>query len=421
MEGIRIGYVSYRRGVHPQDLHTTVLKTATEEKLKELIALNLQGLERMLEYNGKNGIGLLRLHSDTIPFGSHPVNTLAWEDLYKESLQRVGKKATKLGIRLSMHPGQYTLLTTKSPEVLERSLADLSYHALLLDSMGLGTEHKIILHVGGVYGNKGEALERFKENYRRLPEKVRRRLVVEHDEWHYSLKEVLALSEELDFPVVFDLLHHTLLPSGPKQEVRAWVQAAGKTWKAEDGPQKIHYSTPAAGKKPGTHAASVDALEFLSFLDLLEGLSLDIMLEVKDKNLSALKCVNLLREKGHIRALEKEWEHYKYLVLEKSQNDYRRIRNLLKDKEDYPALTFYLMLEKALSRPTEPGNFMNAAQHVWGYVKDEADTRERNRWNRLTQDLEKGKGDLEAIRHLLLRMAEKQGRAYLLKSYFLTL
>jgi UV DNA damage endonuclease len=103
----------------------------------------------------------------------------------------------------------------------------------------------------------------------------------------------------------------------------------------KDGRQKVHYSQQARGKSAGSHSGSIAADEFLDFFASLEGDKPDIMLEVKDKNLSAVKCINCTAEQGSIGALELEWGRYKYAVLEKAPDDYRKIRELLK-KSAYP-------------------------------------------------------------------------------------
>lgn len=118
-------------------------------------------LDRVLDYNIQNGIKLFRISSDIIPFGSHPVNTLEWQEIFNGKLKEIGHKALTKGIRLSMHPGQYTVLNSPDESVVARAAEDLRYHARFMDAMGLGKEHKIILHIGSIDGDKTEAVKRF--------------------------------------------------------------------------------------------------------------------------------------------------------------------------------------------------------------------------------------------------------------------
>ncbi|CZQ96461.1 uv-endonuclease uvde [Trichococcus palustris] len=128
-----------------------------------------------------------------------------------------------------------------------------------------------------------------------------------------------------------------------------WIREAGKTWKEEDGKQKIHYSQPAPGKRPGAHTDTIVLDTFLAFYEKLEDKQIDIMLEVKDKNLSAVKCVNATLPEKRLSLLEKEWGRYKYTILEKAAADYQSIRTLLKDKSAYPVTEFYRLIEDALA------------------------------------------------------------------------
>ena len=93
-----------------------------------------------------------------------------------------------------MHPGQYTILNSPHPQVVHNAVADLKYHAEFLDALAAGPESKIILHLGGIYGDKKRAIRSFKENYLRLPEKIKRRLALENDDSNYNLEEVLIIS-----------------------------------------------------------------------------------------------------------------------------------------------------------------------------------------------------------------------------------
>ena len=131
-----------------------------------------------------------------------------------------------------------------------------------------------------------------------------------------------------------------------------------------DGPQKVHYSQQDCLKSTGSHSKSISVTEFLDFFTDLGEKKPDIMLEVKDKNLSAIKCINCTTPNKNIKALELEWSRYKYAVLEKSPNDYKKIRDLLKDKYSYPAIDFYRLIEHAYAQEVIPGNCVNAALHI---------------------------------------------------------
>lgn len=426
---MNIGYASKTLAVPGTRMRSITKRLATPERLNGVIVDNLAALDATLDYLGCNGIRLFRISSDVVPFGSSPVNTLDWAVEHEDRLASIGAKARRLGIRLSMHPGQYTVLNSPDPQVVENAVADLSYHATFLDALDVDASGKIVLHIGGAYGDKRAALERFVRACETLPDRVRRRLVVENDDRLFTALDALEASRRTGVPMVFDVLHHELNhePGSP-----AWpdlAEAAADTWKPEDGAPKIHYAQQAPGRRPGSHSDTIAVDRFVAFHDELASRAevlqaapvFDIMLEVKDKNLSVLKCIACTDGSGGIAALEREWARYKYATLEHDQTAYRKARALLKDKGAYPALAFYELMEAALAEPVAAGSFRNAAQHVWGYVSDRASDAERASFERLLDRFEQGQGSSESVKRKLHALAEKYGQDYLLTSYYFVL
>jgi len=416
---MKIGYACLTVGVWGTKQRSCTMKTATPEALRRLISLNLDALDKLLDYNIENGIPLFRISSDIIPFGSHPLNTLKWWEDFGDKLGELGQKAQTHGMRLSMHPGQYTVLNSPDQGVTQRAVEDLRYHARFLDALGLGKEHKIVIHIGGIYGDKTAAARRFVSEYRCLEEEIRKRLVIENDDRRYTISDVLSIGQGEKIPVVFDNLHHQVNPDNTLSE-REWIAACGDTWTREDGPQKLHYSQQDAGKRPGAHSSTLDVDVFLEFYRGLPKGNFDIMVEVKDKNLSAIKCRNAMAANG-IKRLEKEWGRYKYLILERSPENYLAIRQLLKDKTAYPVSAFYRLVDEGMKSPVTPGNAVNAAQHVWGYVRDLADQTTRDSFARVLEKVGEGQSALSAKR-LLWKLSQEQEQKYLLDSlYFMEL
>ena len=157
-------------------------------------------------------------------------------------LSALGDLARQSDIRLSFHPFSLVTLNALDEERLARSLAVLEAETELLDALGCGPEGLIVLHVGGVYDDIAASRERFIHRYEALPEPIRRRVALEHDDRRYSLSEALAIHRVCGIPLVFDNLHHlTLNPDHiPLREALA---AALTTWPASVAP-KIHFSTP---------------------------------------------------------------------------------------------------------------------------------------------------------------------------------
>jgi UV DNA damage endonuclease len=289
--GLRLGYACVNT-LLPTSARTLRLANATPERLRDLIAANLDALETILHWNERHGIEVFRLTSNLIPFGSHPVNALAWWDEFAERLAELGALVARANARLSTHPGQYTVLSSQNPAVVAAAVAELEYHDRLLASLGLDWSHRIVLHVGSGAADPAAARRRFAEACERLPEGARARLVVENDE-RWPLDAVLELAEPLGLPVVFDAFHHELAPSREDLDVRAATLAAAGTWRPADGRQEVHFSTQEIGKRPGAHAQTVDLEAFARFVAAVGVLPLDCVLELKDKEQSVLRAREL--------------------------------------------------------------------------------------------------------------------------------
>jgi UV DNA damage endonuclease len=283
----RLGYACLSLSVADSSPRGTILRNATPERLRALTAANLAGLKRVLEFNVASGVRMFRLSSDVVPFGSHPVNAIAWWDEFHAALAEIGTLIGTTGLRVSMHPGQYTVLSSPDRRIVEAARADLVFHARLLDALGLDMRHKIVLHVGGAYSDKAAALDRWTAEFLRLPSRVRARLVLENDERLFGAEDVLRASAATGVPVVLDVLHHRVY-AGPDADdtLPDLLRQTARTWRVtDDGLPKIHYSTQASGLRPGAHAEYIDAGEFARFLSLApDEVEFDCMLEAKAKD-----------------------------------------------------------------------------------------------------------------------------------------
>lgn len=413
---MRIGYACLTIGVRETGFKTCIMKNANEENLLSIINHNLEVLDNIIDYNVKNDIKLFRISSDIIPFGSSPVNNLKWWDIFEEKLSFIGNKIKKSEMRVSMHPGQYTVLNSPTGDVVLSAVKDLEYHNVFLDSLKVNKENKIILHIGGVYGDKKLAIDRFSRNYILLNEKIKERLVIENDDKCFNIEDVLYISKKLQIPVIYDNLHNKVLPADKFKDDRYWIKEVNKTWSNGNGPQKIHYSQQDKNKRAGAHSTSININEFVDFIRNLDP-DIDIMLEAKDKNLSAVKCINVT-EKSKILALELEWSKYKYNILEHSPENYNKIRELLKDKNQYYVLEFYNLVENSLEIEVSIGNAINTIQHVWGYFKNNASDTEKRRIEKLIMDFSEGNIKLQTIKNFLNKLSIKYNERYLLESYY---
>ncbi len=412
-----IGYACKLIGVPGTAIRSTILRAATPDRLLEIVRHNLAALRQIIDYNVSIGVRLFRISSDIIPFGSHPDVSFPWRDECADDLAATAAVLKQSGIRVSMHPGQYTVLNSPDDDVAERAIMDVVYHADVLDALGTGPDAKIVVHVGGVYGDRAGGMRRFEERFKMLPGHAAGRLILENDERNYAIDDVHRLARRLKIPVVMDLFHHDILPpaTGTTEE---WLVRSAATWKKRDGLQKIHYSQQLPGGKPGMHSNSIAAAAFVEMYASLPR-SAAVMLEVKDKNISARKCLECIDLRTSRATLTSAWARYKYAVLEHSPAAYQRIRTLL--KADRPAaLEFYNVVDAALAEPSAPGTIRNAAEHVWGYFKDQADKRERGRYETALAKADSDSGNA-SLKKVFATLADKYHEPYIQESLYLAI
>ena len=212
-------------------------------------------------------------------------------------------------MRLSFHPSQYIVLNALNPKLLAQSIADVQAQATMLDLMGLGPEAVVVIHVGGVYGDKESALQRWGDVYlRQLPEPARRRLVLENDDVSFSAADVLQVHERTGVPLIFDHQHfHCHNPE--RLDLIPTAKRFLDSWPVGVRP-KMHFSSPRTelrslkrkpkdgGRKLETvlvppiwtgHADYADPFAFSGFMrELLAAGArrFDVMLEAKAKDLA---------------------------------------------------------------------------------------------------------------------------------------
>lgn len=415
-----IGYACLTVGVQNTGFSRCSLKDATEEKIRTVSKHNLESLSKIIDYNILNNIKLFRISSDIISFASHPINKMIWQEEFKDTFAAIGEKILSSGMRVSAHPGQYTILNSTDPKVVEKAILDLQYHEEFLRALKVDNKSKIVLHIGGVYGNKENSEQTFIENYFLLPESIKKRLVIENDDKSYNISDVLRISQKTGIPVVFDTLHHKLNHMPDNLADSHWIKESSKTWKKEDGKQKIHYSQQRLGAKAGSHSQTIFIDEFNDFIcenkNVLD--SCDIMLEVKDKNLSAIKCINACVLNPSAKKLEAEWARYKYFVLSKSVKIYDEIRQLLKDKDQKISIAFYKMIDQALIMDENIGAEVNAAEHIWGYFKNVSTIAERKRYEKLLSGYRNNNLSIKIVKRHLLKCANRTGNQYLINSLY---
>ncbi len=296
MPVMRIGYVARNGVLDCTPSSTFRLASYSAERMRRAIANNLDCLRQIFEFNVAHGVFYYRISSDTIPFASHEVCDFDWQSEFSAEFAALGRYIRAHDLRIAVHPGQYTLVNSPNEQTWQNSSAELDYHAALLDALELDLTAKIQLHVGGIYGDKAASIARFIERFPLLSERVQRRLAVENDERLYGVADCLAIARAVGIPIIFDDFHFRLLDDGiPHAEALA---ATGATWGSADGVPLLDYSSQQPDKRFGSHSATLDEADFNAFLDRLDGRNVDVMLEIKDKDRSALRALAILKARG---------------------------------------------------------------------------------------------------------------------------
>ena len=260
---------------------------------------------------------MYRLPTALAPYASHPdlPQFHGQVDECREELAAVGQLVRDRGIRLSSHPGQYTVLNSENPDVQAAAVAELEVQAALLDAMGLGREAVVVLHVGGAAGGVAAAQDRFLAGLERLSDAAQARLVVENDDRSFGVGDAVALAERAGIRVVWDAHHHFCHdPAG--LPARDALQSALATWPAGETP-KVHYSSPRLDleerrvkkgrrveRRPvlpelRAHADLIEPAGFEAFLrDAADLRDFDVMLEAKAKDLALMRLREQLTARG---------------------------------------------------------------------------------------------------------------------------
>ena len=259
-------------------------------KIKELTLQNMQTTLEILKWNVENGIYFYRASSSIIPLSTHPINDWTWwEDQdFLEIAAQIRELVEKYKMRISMHPGQYTVLNSPKESVVVKSVQDLEYHDRLIQLLG---GNDLILHTGGAYGDKEQAKQRFAENYALLlSPSIKQRLRLENDDKTFTIRDVLDVSKIAGVPVCFDIHHHNCNNDGQPVDFSEILA----TWKGFGTP-KIHISTGKEGFTDLRHHDLIAEEDFNELLLLLGGTDADIMFEAKLKEQSVLPFVRKLQ------------------------------------------------------------------------------------------------------------------------------
>jgi len=285
MSPLTLGYPVENRTLALDGIIPNRTSTSTSiEELKKIAESNVADTLKILKWNHDNNIHLYRMSSYMFP------NVLSTHyDI--ADIKGVNDLGTSHQ-RITFHPGQHVVLNSESKFIIRESRRELLLHDKLCDLARLD-ESIIVLHGGGVYGNKPDAIDRWIANFSALPTKVKNRIVLENDEYRYSLDDIIGIHNRIEqetghtLPIVLDLFHYSINMGRPfsSEELLEEVLSTW-TWSTP----KVHISEQREDARRGAHAEYVREIPKI-LLD--KGHNLHIMVEAGARE----KALIFLRDK----------------------------------------------------------------------------------------------------------------------------
>jgi len=186
-------------------------KDTALERLYEIAEQNIQALQRQLVWVAASPkhLRMFRLSSDLLPAYTHEDWMWAYFEpsmvkLLETGFAKVGDLARKHDIKISFHPGQFCVLASENPGVVENSIQEFEYHCDIIRYMGYGQQFqdfKCNVHIGGKLGPEG-----IKQTVRKLSREARNTLTIENAEFTWGLDASLELVDTC--ALVVDIHHH---------------------------------------------------------------------------------------------------------------------------------------------------------------------------------------------------------------------
>ena len=276
----------------------SMIKRTFEEKgiayASQLALANVRDLIEIVKWNEKKGIKLYRMSSDMFPWMSeYELKDLPDYNKISTLLKGVGNLASKYGQRLTFHPGPFDVLASANPNVVTKTIRDLNQHGEIMDLVGLPrTQYAAInIHVNTTQGGKEASMQRFAKNFELLDDSVKSRLVVENDdkEKQYTTEDLYeGIYKTIGIPITFDYHHHWCHPGALTQEEA--LKLASTTW--GDVKQLVHFSSCRTIHEDASQTNKRAHADYVyEFIDSY-GLTLDVEIEAKAKELATLKYIN---------------------------------------------------------------------------------------------------------------------------------
>ena len=273
--------------------------------VENLCLANVRDIAKMIRWNDRYNIKFLRLSSEMFPFASHSEYGYKLASFAADALAEAGKVIAELGHRVSTHPGQFTQLGSPRQQVIDTAIRDLEYHDEMLTLLKLPEQQNkdavMILHMGGMFESKEATVQRFKENYAKLSQSIKNRLVLENCDMGWSVHDLLPVCEELNIPLVLDFHHHNIIFDADKiregtKDIMDLFPRIKATWDRKGIKQKMHYSEPTPQAITKTQRRKHNPRPFTLPPCAPD---MDLMIEAKDKEQAVFELMRNFKLPGY--------------------------------------------------------------------------------------------------------------------------
>lgn len=306
---VRLGYVALSKALDDITTSSTITytnyinKNYNTSKLLEITKNNLDSLYEIIKYNVKNNFHFYRLTSKLVPLATHDKVDFDYITPLLDEYKKIGKLINDNNIRVDTHPDQYAVLNSMDSKIVKNTVEILEYHYKIMDAIGI-KDKIIILHVGSSACGKKASITRFINNFNKLPDHIKKCIVVENDDKVYNIKDVLELCHKINVPMVLD--YHHFICNNEKEDINDYLKEIIDTW---DGKlPKMHFSSPKSKLKKEfrSHSDYINKECFIKFINILkkQDKDIDIMLEAKAKDDAVSRLARCLKYETNYKFLD---------------------------------------------------------------------------------------------------------------------
>lgn len=306
---VRLGYVALSKALDDVTTSSTITytnyinKNYNTSKLLEITKNNLDSLYEIIKYNVKNNFHFYRLTSKLVPLATHDKVDFDYITPLLDEYKKIGKLINDNNIRVDTHPDQYAVLNSMDSKIVKNTVEILEYHYKIMDAIGI-KDKIIILHVGSSACGKKASITRFINNFNKLPDHIKKCIVVENDDKVYNIKDVLELCHKINVPMVLD--YHHFICNNEKEDINDYLKEIINTWDVKL--PKMHFSSPKSKLKKEfrSHSDYINKECFIKFINILkkQDKDIDIMLEAKAKDDAISRLVRCLKYETNYKFLD---------------------------------------------------------------------------------------------------------------------